>query len=760
MKRWQYRRQHTPRFKIYLLVFSTFCLVFGFTLTYYHSRFSLLIDAKLGLQPSQETAIYSRPYRVWVGQKIPLCDLKKRLEHLGYARHQGGGAGNGYRVVDNRRIRVSHQAAKSRPRKFEIVLTGSGRQTRVTSLREGTKGLNQFLLKPQFLSNLFGKSREKQKHIHFKALPKCLVHAILAAEDERFFTHPGVDWLSSLRAAFVNLVHFGRVQGGSTLTQQFVKNYFLSPKKSFKRKLKEIFLALLLENRFSKQEIFEAYANEVYLGQIGSFAVVGLGQGAAIYFGKNVESLDLAESAFLAGIIQAPNRYSPHRSGKAALLRRNHILDLMVDKNFISGLENAEARKKSLQVVPPTQIDYAQAPYFVDYVREGLRKEWLDSAADSGDSLVVYTTLHIDLQGAAFRAIQTGLAEIDALLSDQSPGDSPQVSLIAVDPRTGEILALVGGRNYGLSQYNRVTKAFRQPGSTFKPFVYAAAQQTNLHPSITYFHTLSTLLLDEPYTFQFEKKGYRPRNFGDKYHGLVSLRESLALSLNVPTVKLAERIGFSAVATLCQKVGFDRVSQPYPSLALGAFETTLLELAQAYTVFANEGSLAPFYATTAIEKNGLKEERSVPKSHPVLDSTVAFLITSALQSTLEEGTGKSIRARGFQLPSAGKTGTSADSWFVGYTPDLLCAVWVGYDDGRSLDLSGARAALPIWTSFMLRAKEIGYLSGRSFPEPPGIVHAQIDTRSGLMATRHCREVRTEYYLSGTEPARLCYTHRM
>ena len=177
-----------------------------------------------------------------------------------------------------------------------------------------------------------------------------------------------------------------------------------------------------------------------------------------------------------------------------------------MDKNFISGLENAEARKKSLQVVPPTQIDYAQAPYFVDYVREGLRKEWLDSAADSGDSLVVYTTLHIDLQGAAFRAIQTGLAEIDALLSDQSPGDSPQVSLIAVDPRTGEILALVGGRNYGLSQYNRVTKAFRQPGSTFKPFVYAAAQQTNLHPSITYFHTLSTLLLDEPYTFQFEKK--------------------------------------------------------------------------------------------------------------------------------------------------------------------------------------------------------------------------------------------------------------
>lgn len=615
-------------------------------------------------------------------------------------------------------------------------------------LRAGT-GQEQ----PDFLSSLYGSGREKKRYVAFAELPGPLVEAVLAAEDEHFFSHPGFDLLALVRASFVNLLRFEPVQGGSTLTQQFVKNYFLSPEKSFRRKLEEIYIAVLLESRLSKEQLFELYANEVYLGQHGSFAVRGFGEGARVFFGKEVQHLTLPEAAFLAGAIQAPNRFSPFRHPEAARARRNHILDLMARKELITGSQAEAAREEPLEVIPPDRYNYTQAPYFVDWVRQELDRHGVQRQ-NGISTLRVYTTLAPELQKAAYEAVAEGLEEVDRGLGRRGRQGVAQAALVAVDARSGEILALVGGRDYSRSQYNRAVYARRQPGSTFKPFVYAAAllrgMESPLHDGLT----LSTLLLDEPHTFQFGNQEYTPGNYGEKYHGPVSLRQALALSLNVPTVKLAEQVGFEFVASLSLQAGIAS-ALPYPSLALGSFEVSLLELVRGYTAFASGGRLLELRALTHYEGDGRKVE--VPRSSPprILPEEVGFLVTSALQSVLDEGTGREVRSRGFLLPAAGKTGTSDDSWFVGYTPDLLCGVWVGFDDFSPLGLTGAQTALPIWTSFMRKAQQAGFLSGASFPVPAGIRAVEIDPTTGLRASSRCDETRTEYYFTGTEPSELC-----
>lgn len=725
-----------------------------------YAKFSRLMEAKLQLRPPQKTAVYSAPYRVWTGQELSWETLAARLDRIGYSRLSAASGqappvkpGDWYVVeqekVGKTTVHFEHRKLGNREA-YEIVFAGS----RVASIRKDRREVQEGLLKPEFVSNLYGPSREKKKYVHFEELPQDLVHAVLAAEDERFFSHPGLDVIALMRASFVNLWNRSRLQGGSTLTQQFIKNYFLTPEKSVKRKLEEIYMALLLERRLSKERIFELYANEVYLGQVGSFAVLGFGQGADTYFGKSVKDLSLAESALLAGIIQAPNRYSPHRNRNAALQRRNYVLELMEEKGFLSTRENAAAKTAPLEVLPAVRHNYAEAPYFVDWVKDTLDRDlpgWDQELHD----LNLYTTLVPDLQQAAFDAVRQGIEEVDRLLSRRKKSVEPQVALLAIHPRTAEVLAMIGGRNYGLTQYNRAVDALRQPGSTFKPFVYAAALEKSLAETDSYPYTLSSVFVDEPYTFHFEEQEYSPRNSDEKYYGLVSLRRALALSLNVATVKLAEEVGFHEVVSVSQRAGIRQGLKPYPSVALGTFDVTLLELAQAYMAFANNGEIVPLRAITALERNGRPQEFAPKARRHVLQPEIAFLMTSALESVLNEGTGAGVRARGFRQPAAGKTGTSNDSWFVGYTPELLCAVWVGLDDSKPLHLSGAQAALPIWTHFMLKAQRLGYLSGRNFPVPESIVTAQIDSQTGLLASPYCKETRTEYYVRGTEPVLTC-----
>ncbi|HSR49398.1 MAG TPA: PBP1A family penicillin-binding protein, partial [Acidobacteriota bacterium] len=577
------------------------------------------------------------------------------------------------------------------------------------------------------------------------------------AEDRDFFQHWGIDVAGIARAAWINVLRQEAAQGGSTLTQQFVKNFFLTPEKSIRRKLEEMFMAVLLERRFSKRRIFELYANEIYLGQVGSFGVQGFGQASLAYFGKDVKEISLSESALLAGIIQAPNRYSPQRHPQRALKRRDHVLKLMRETGLIDNDQLEQALQARPQIVPAIRQDSSDAPYFVDFLRARLEeRQWLPSG--SYDSLEVYSTLDPELQKAAFEAVREGIAS--AAKARPQDGAEVQAALVALDPRNGEILALIGGRSYASSQFNRASQALRQPGSTFKPFVYAAALESAAEAAPGQVFTLARMLPDEPYTFVFDGKSYSPRNYSNHYRGQVSLRNALALSLNVPTVRLAEQVGFGEVAHTARRLGIERPLEPYPSIALGTFELTLLDLAQGYSVFANRGRLTPLRAVRRIEQDGAALKLPEPEPRQVLNGEVAFLVNSALGSVLSYGTGKSVRRRGFDLPAAGKTGSTDDAWFVGYTPDLLCAVWVGFDDSRPLDMSGTRAALPIWTDFMKRARRLGHLSGEDFPPPPGIVAVEIDRHSGNKASVHCRETYTEYFIAGSEPLRLCLQHAL
>ena len=696
--------------------------------------------------------MYARPLEIRVHQKVNPEQLASTLTSIGY-RRQGQNSAHFWFEASTERLHLGQLEGKDSAT-YQIDFRGN----EVRAIVRNGNPVTSFKSRDRFLSSLFDTSREKRKHVALDQFPQHVLDAVLAAEDKDFFDHPGVSATGFMRAVYINLVNWGRNQGGSTLTQQFIKNYFLTPDKQFKRKFEEIIFAVLLERRLTKKQILELYANEVYLGQLGSFAILGLGQGSAAFFGKNVQELTLGEAATLAGIIQAPNRYSPHRNLDEAVKRRNFVLDQMERESFITTRENALARRVELAVPPASNYNYSEAPYFIDHVHSVLRSDY-DLSEASVRHLTIHSTLDPDLQRAAFESIQSGLKGIDQLVSAREKKPKAQAALVAVDPKTGEVLALVGGRDYASSQYNRATVALRPPGSSFKPFVYAAALQGSQNqkgPNLT----LSSHFIDEPHTFRFEGKTYAPKNFGGRYYGIVTARQALARSLNVPTVSLAEQIGFDAVVRQAGAFGFNRGLRPYPSIALGTFEVTLLELVQAYQGLANQGQFQPLKTIRAVvTEGGAVRPARQTKAHRALPPEVAFLVTSALQSVLDAGTARGARTKGFQLPAAGKTGSTDDSWFVGYTPDLLCGVWVGTDQAPPLDLTGAEAALPIWTDFMLEAERIGHLSGREFSKPAGIVTVRIDPASGLLASESCQGAYTEYFVSGSEPKEHCKNHQ-
>jgi penicillin-binding protein 1B len=563
-----------------------------------------------------------------------------------------------------------------------------------------------------------------------------------------------VDLWRLFKAATVDLRSSEYTQGASTLTQQYVKNTFLTPEKRFKRKFEEICISLILETRLTKRQIFELYANEIYLGQRGPYSITGFGEAAAVYFHKSLRELTLSEAAFLAGILPAPNRFNPYRNGEKALKQRNRVLDAMEENSFITLNEKLAAKSETLRFKPEITYDYLEAPYFVNYVESRLAGRFSREELYK-KSYRIYTSLHPDLQQAAHEAIQEVGAAVDKLVARKKSSGKPQMALVAIDPRSGEILAMVGGRNFGQSQYNRVIEAHRQPGSSFKPFVYAAALETPFTDSMIKITPAKTYV-DEPVTFTFGNQTYTPKSLSGKYLGLVNLRQALMLSLNVPTVELAQEIGYDQVVKLARKCGFDENVKPYPSIALGAFEVTPLEIAQAYCVFPKLGRFQRAHGIYRIESSTGAYKEDVPPAVPVIHPETAYLVTSLMQSVLDRGTGARARQLGFDLPAAGKTGSSNDGWFIGFTPDLLCATWVGFDDNRdTTNLLGANSALPIWTAFMKRAKEVLPLSGAGFPRPQNIVTVDIDPDTGLLATAACGKVSAENFVAGTEPTTFC-----
>jgi penicillin-binding protein 1B len=466
--------------------------------------------------------------------------------------------------------------------------------------------------------------------------------------------------------------------------------------------------------------------------------------------------LTLAESATLAGMIQRPSYYSPIRHPDRARTRRDFVLQLMARNGHISAEELQAALNTPLETVS-AEIDYAQAPYFLDLMKQELRAKF---PAGLEGKHRVNTTIDMALQRDAVDAVRVGMQEVDRRMSRRQLKDGTdglQAALVALDPHTGEIKALVGGRDYNSSQLNRA-KVRRQPGSIFKPFVFAAALQTALRHADAAV-TSATILEDAPTSFFFNRQNYAPNNFGDEYYGRVTLRTALVRSINVATVNLAQMIGYPAVARVAKAAGLTNAA-PTPSIALGAYDATALEMAGAWTVFANGGTyVEPHFISSVQDHTGAPIYTSTPKRIPVLDPRVAYLMVNLLQEVLQSGTGAGVRSRGFVAPAAGKTGTSRDGWFAGFTSDLLAIVWVGFDDHRDLQLQGARSALPIWTEFMKRAVKHG-VAAKPFRVPPGIARAEVDVESGQLAGPYCEAVRTEYFIAGTEPHSTCTLHEL
>jgi len=682
-------------------------------------------------------------------------------------------------------------------------------------------------------------------------IPPSLINAVIAVEDARFFEHPGLDVIGIFRAFWTNLRRGGKVEGASTITQQLARSLFLSPERTYGRKIKELMLAYQMELILSKEQILELYLNQIYFGQ-GAY---GVGAAAQTYFGKELRELGIAESALLAGLPKSPNNYSPTRNPERAKRRQEHVLARMEEAGFLTTAQRQEAVSQALTFRHP--VSEQLAPHFIEYVRQQLVSKYGETMVYKG-GLSIATTLNVDMQKTAERAVQKGLRELDkrqgwrgpigqqnpvagadkpnmpaltlhegdllqgvvtkvakdhvvvqvgstggklafddmawarrrlkgkepskdatvlqnvkALLK---PGDVIEVAvkkldkegaqlrleqtplveggLLAIDPRTGAIKAMVGGYDFSRSEYNRAVTAHRQPGSAFKPIIYATAVSEGLGPA--------TPVVDAPVVYENEdpEKTWKPENYEKKFFGVISMREALIHSRNVATVRLLDKIGVKPVIEFAKTLGITSPLNHDLSLALGSSSMTLLELTSAYGVFANQGlKLDPYMITRVEDPSGQTMEQTLFEPHQVLTKETAYLVTSMLEDVVQRGTGQA--AKFLERSIAGKTGTTndyTDAWFIGYTPNLVVGVWVGFDDIRTLGdtESGAHAALPIWIDFM--RDTLQNLPAEPFEIPDDIVFVRVDPETGLLAAGQGSQGTVEIFAKGTEPTEAAPVH--
>lgn len=675
-----------------------------------YAGYAAIVDERLDQEALRRRAgVYAAPRRVSVGQQISQDELGDRLLRAGYRQGRQGNPidqiSSGVFVIegDVTRLRTNEfdRAARA-PETVNIKFNrrSGGRIVKIENAATG-ESLQSVALPPESLTPEIGATtlpRGVGIQARFEDFPPSLINALTAIEDRNFFSHRGVDVKAVVRALWENWRHGEIREGGSTITQQLIKTNFLTPERTYQRKFAEAMMAIALEQRLSKEDIFTIYANRIYLGQSGITAIYGFKEAARVYFNKQLGDLSLAESALIAGLAQAPNRYSPYQRPDAALMRRNTVLDAMTNTGFISPEEAEAAKSERLAVIPPGKFDESAAHYFLDYLKRELASRNISEKEES--NLEIRTTLDPDLQRAANIAVNNYLAKLDRVFSrraKRTKGGRPEVALIAINPHTGEILAMVGGRDYASSQLNRVTDARRQPGSVFKPIVYATALANGVSPE--------TFFYDAPHEIIFNNQIYRPQNYGGSFSNqLVTLREGIVKSLNVVAVDAALLVGLSRVADIAEKMGLPRPA-PYPSMALGAVDATPFEIARAYSTFANGGvSVTPF-GVKSITRDDRTEEISATKTS-VLNPAVASVVTETLAEVVDRGTATTVRRLGYLGPAAGKTGSSHDAWFAGYTPNLLAVVWVGFDDYHNLGMVGGDAAAPIWTDFIKRATAV------------------------------------------------------
>ncbi|MGE3342467.1 MAG: PBP1A family penicillin-binding protein [Vicinamibacterales bacterium] len=729
-------------------------MVLGFLfLGYLWSTYAAQIDARLNGEQRFIPRIFGRPFVLRPGQALSPAQLEERLNDVGYARREVI-EGPGEFAVADLEMRLFPRAEDAQILRVEF---GKGAQPTVARIVRDAdnRPVPELTLEAPMLTAFA--TGEKRRFTPLASIPERMRHAVLAIEDRRFYDHPGVDVFRSAAAIFTNL--FGDrayLVGGSTLTQQIVKNTFLTREQTMRRKVQEQFMALVLESRLSKDQIFELYLNEMVLGQRGPFAIHGVAEAARIFFGKDVRNVSLAEAATIAGLLQSPSRLSPFRNPERAIERRNVVLSAMVETGAITEDEADAARKAPLGLAARALEN--EAPYFVDYVTRQVEERYA-GLFETNAQVDVYTTIDLQFQRIAQEAVAEGVVALDKQMAARKKKGQVQVALVAVDPRTGDIVAMVGGRSYSQSQYNRAVTTQRQPGSIFKPFVYLAAFEHMVAEGAAA-PTPASIVLDEPTIFMDGEKPYEPGNYADEYDGPVSLRRALAMSRNIAAIKVAEATGYDRVAALWQKVGVGTPARPYPSIALGVFEASPLDIATSYTIFANGGRLRPLRALTRIVEDGKARLVSPGNAKEIARPDTTYLVTNMMRAVMNEGTGAGARSQGFRLDAAGKSGTTnelRDAWFAGLTPELLTVVWVGFDDNQPVGLGGAQAALPIWTSFMRRA-----LAGRpdqSFAVPDGIAMIDIDPETGHLAGPFCPRTIREAFLVGTEPWQYCDLHR-
>jgi penicillin-binding protein 1B len=751
-------------FRGLLVLFLLALLVGAATFGYFYNKYQQVVDDRLAAGPlfASVAQIYAAPREVRVGQRLTVGEIAADLRAAGYNVNPSLG------TFEARQYQI---LVKPGPQSFHTtdgatITTSDGEVTAITA--ENGVPLQAYELEPRLITALSeDKNRTKRRLVTYKEIPQRMVDAVVAIEDRKFFEHGGINYMRMAKCAEEDILTHQKECGGSTLTMQLARGFFLTPEKKYSRKLREIMIAFQLEARFTKQQIFEMYANQINLGQRGSFAINGFGEAAQAFFGKDLSRLDVAECALLAGTIQSPNRLNPYRHPERAMERRNLVLDSMVETGALTADEAERAKAETLRLAPPN-VDASEAPYFVDLVHEQLVQRLGDDL--NHQSLRIYTSLDPALQRAASDAVEAGMRNVDDLIRKRHrktvPGITyPQVALVALNPHTGQILALVGGRNYGVSQLDHATSE-RPTGSIFKPFVYAAAYNTSidglsLGGDGTF--TALTKLNDDPQDFSTSGQSYTPGNFErGEYPGMVTAATAIEHSLNIATIALAQKIGFENVAALARAAGITN-ARGTPSVAIGTYNATPIDMAGAYTVFANNGvHLKPWMLASARNTNGDIVADFAPEAKQVLDPRVAYLTQSLLEGVMARGTAASVRSHGFLAPAAGKTGTSHDVWFAGYTSNLLCIIWVGNDDYTDISrdltkpLQGADAAAPIWAEFMNRAIKLPqYSDMHAFSKPDGVSLLRIDKATNLPADSTCPNDYTVAFLDGTQPSGTC-----
>jgi penicillin-binding protein 1B len=717
-----------------------------------YTQITLTFEGRLWRLPAR---VYSSRLHLVPGQAVDQQAVAARLDRCGYG------------SVDTTPARPGQY--RRRPRTLDVFVRGFASVDRTITPRralltfdggaiesitdERGRPLPSVDLEPELLALMFGRRQDERMIVPLAEIPKNLVNAVLAAEDARFYQHAGIDPLAVVRAALTNVKSGRIVQGGSTITQQTVKNLYFDQERTWWRKSREALMAVILDAKYPKDRILEVYLNEVYLGQRGSVAICGMQAASRYFFGRNVADLSLAEAATLAGMIRNPGGYNPFTHPDRATERRDAVLGAMEELGLADKAAVARARAEKLKVASGG-AGFAQAPYVVDIVRAQLA-EYYSPKVLAEDGLEITTTIDTLVQARAEEALQRGLDRLEAdvpTVHRQIAHRRLQGAVVVTDPRTGSILALVGGRDYQDSQFNRATQARRQPGSCFKPFVYLAAFEAGIAGAAGGL-TPSSILDDSPLELMSGGKAWRPANYDGEFVGPLTARAALEGSRNVPTVRAAQAVGLPRVIEAAQACGLTERFEALPSLALGAQEVTPLELATAYGTLATEGALVrPRVLQEVHSRDGHALESSAPVVTQSVPAVPAYLIDDVLRGVLIRGTAASSSALGFRGDAAGKTGTTddtRDAWFVGFTPEILALVWVGYDDNAKTGLTGAAGALPIWVDVMMHTRH--RWAGSSFPEPEGIVRVEVDPESGGLATDGCPTRIEEAFAAGTEP---------